>query len=252
MFLVISVFFLGSLSDSKPIGEIVYGYTSSDYFSIYGLSGEATLYFNQQKSFYKSNTVPIREEIIEEGMNITLKRGDKYGFPILTDFKNKEIISRIPFSDEKATLHETLPKMDWNLVNDTTKIIEGINCLFAHGVFESKDYHVWYTLDIPISTGPNKLGGLPGLILEAHNDENNEHYFVKSITLSEDIDFSMEFPAKADYLFNNLCEYLTEKKIDREKINKEYISKGEQPIDWGRFDIESNNIKMLEYEQNCQ
>lgn len=249
---ILSIFFDKEANDSKPIGKVVYDYTASDHFFRYGSSGEATLYFNQQKSFFKSNTLSKRDEIIEEGMNITLKRGDEYGFPILTDFKHKQRVSRIPFSEEKATLHQDLSIIEWNLISDTTKTIEGINCLFAEAYIKTKSYYVWYAPEIPVSAGPNHLWGLPGLILEAHDDLNNENYHVKSIVLSKDIDFTMEMTAKADYIFDSLCAYLTEKKAYRKKVNKEYLSKGEQPIDWEEFDMQSNNVDMIEYDENCK
>ena len=65
---------------------------------------------------------------------------------------------------------------NWKLkeVPDTT--ILGYSCQKATCTFGGRDYEAWYTLDIPISDGPYKFGGLPGLIVRIA-DVENEHIF---------------------------------------------------------------------------
>ena len=65
---------------------------------------------------------------------------------------------------------------EWQpLPGDT--IIEGYACQRAVTTLRGKTWQVWYTSDIPISDGPLKLYGLPGLILKA---EDTEHEFAFS------------------------------------------------------------------------
>ena len=71
---------------------------------------------------------------------------------------------------------EVMQMPEWEpLVGDT--IIEGYNCQPATTTFRGKTWRVWYTPDIPISDGPLKLYGLPGLILKA---EDTDHEFAFS------------------------------------------------------------------------
>ena len=59
----------------------------------------------------------------------------------------------------------------WNIINETQKIL-GHNCKKATCRFRGRDYIAWYATDIPISRGPYKFAGLPGLILKISDTEN--------------------------------------------------------------------------------
>lgn len=59
---------------------------------------------------------------------------------------------------------------NWQLV-DRDSVILDFHCQMAKCCFRGHNWIVWYTTDIPLATGPWKLGGLPGLILYA-SDEN--------------------------------------------------------------------------------
>ena len=60
---------------------------------------------------------------------------------------------------------ENVPKLDW-VLSDETRTVGGHQCRKAECDFRGRSYEVWYAPDIPISLGPWKLGGLPGLIME--------------------------------------------------------------------------------------
>jgi GLPGLI family protein len=65
-------------------------------------------------------------------------------------------------------VEEPLPAIDWTITADT-KEIGGMNCQKATGRFKGRDYEAWFTSQLPYSNGPWKLGGLPGLIVEAYD-----------------------------------------------------------------------------------
>ena len=60
----------------------------------------------------------------------------------------------------------TIP--EWTLCEDTTSIL-GMECKKATTNFRGRYWEVWYTEEIPISQGPWKLCGLPGMILKANS-----------------------------------------------------------------------------------
>ena len=64
---------------------------------------------------------------------------------------------------------ETLPAIDWELQDSVSKIC-GFQFRSARGTFRGRTYFVFYAEDIPVSAGPWKLRGLPGLILHADAD----------------------------------------------------------------------------------
>lgn len=68
-------------------------------------------------------------------------------------------------------------------IQDSTKQILGYNCQLASSTFRGRVYLAWFTMDIPISEGPWKLNGLPGLILEAY--DSADHYHFTAIGLSQ-------------------------------------------------------------------
>lgn len=65
---------------------------------------------------------------------------------------------------------EAIPIQNWEILKDTL-MINGYLCQKATCHFRGRTYTVWFTMDIPISNGPWKLGGLPGLILKVFDDD---------------------------------------------------------------------------------
>jgi GLPGLI family protein len=61
------------------------------------------------------------------------------------------------------------------------------DCRRATGKFRGREYEAWYTLDIPIPSGPFKLGGLPGLILEAASTDGKVKFLFSSLEISANI-----------------------------------------------------------------
>lgn len=78
---------------------------------------------------------------------------------------------RIPFNT--YIYEEEAPHLNWKLIPGDSTICE-YACKKATTHLHGRDYTVWYTPEIPISEGPWKLSGLPGLILKATDHLN--HY----------------------------------------------------------------------------
>lgn len=64
-------------------------------------------------------------------------------------------------------------KPQWALTSDTLTLL-GYRCTRATAQFKGRQWSAWYAPDIPVSEGPWKLCGLPGLILKAEDAEG--HY----------------------------------------------------------------------------
>ena len=77
--------------------------------------------------------------------------------------------------EDKVTYVDTLNGQAWTL-NDSTKEVLGYTCQQATCDFRGRRWTAWFAPDIPVSDGPWKLGGLPGLILEAY-DHGHQYTF---------------------------------------------------------------------------
>ena len=70
---------------------------------------------------------------------------------------------------------DTLYAQNW-VIQDSSKLILGHECQKAVCQYRGHCWTAWFAMDIPITDGPWKLCGLPGLILEA-TTEDNSHAF---------------------------------------------------------------------------
>ena len=70
---------------------------------------------------------------------------------------------------------ESTKMQQWTLLPGDTVIL-GYNCRRARMSYGGREWTAWYTEEIPVSSGPWKLCGLPGLILHAQ-DQSGTHTF---------------------------------------------------------------------------
>ena len=68
------------------------------------------------------------------------------------------------------------PLFKWQLIQEEDKNILGYSCKKATTSFAGRNYEAWYNPEIPISDGPYKFSGLPGLIVKL-NDTQQQHRF---------------------------------------------------------------------------
>lgn len=78
---------------------------------------------------------------------------------------------------EQYVVEEPIETIEWTLVEDSTKNVLGYDCVMATADYHGRSWAAWFTPEIPVSAGPWKLAGLPGLILEADAD-NGVYSFV--------------------------------------------------------------------------
>jgi GLPGLI family protein len=112
---------------------------------------------------------------------------------LFTVYKDAESSSLVfEFSDINQRMiyyADTLYPMDWKISQDK-KSIDGIDCFKATTIFKGREYIAWYAPSLPIENGPWKLGGLPGLILEAYDIDDDLHFVCTSIQPNSNSDFS--------------------------------------------------------------
>lgn len=73
-------------------------------------------------------------------------------------------------STDNLLYTEPLPEFSWELQPETREVI-GYLCRRATCTFRGRSYEAWYTEEIPLSLGPWKFRGLPGLILAVNDND---------------------------------------------------------------------------------
>ncbi len=116
---------------------------------------------------------PIGGEVI----NLTADQHD-----IFQGIPEGQMTCKDAVSSNKFYYVEPLPALDWNVLDSDT-IVCGYECQKARTTFRGRTWTVWFSVDLPYSFGPWKLGGLPGLILKAVDDKNQ--YFFEAIEIKK-------------------------------------------------------------------
>ena len=157
----------------------------------------SSLYYNKM-SLYVDSCMSTPEgaaqlkEIQDKGMRVEHPDGTvtmdgwKYrSIPMKTIYMyvDKDLSkNRITTYDRKAGelkyYEEPTSEINWMIIEDSTKNIQGFECIMAKTDYHGRNWTVWFTPEIPIQDGPWKLHGLPGIILEA--DGGNDFYIITS------------------------------------------------------------------------
>ncbi len=186
------LFFSNSFAQN---GIVNYGFIEALFTgNAVGEDCNAVLKFNKNNIAYVSNKTSLEKPedinvkktferpddsggVISMGMQVTPN-----GNQVLIDKKQNILLSNdnpIPMS--KFFLKEEIPTFDWKINNKETKKIGKFDCTKATTTFRGRNYTAWFAKTIPVPYGPWKLGGLPGLILEAYDTNKNVYWYFKSI-----------------------------------------------------------------------
>ena len=167
---------------------------------------EHVLAISENHSAYYSRNARLRSEmqdsLLRQGMNAIEVVGVLQSIPYgreLEVYKRVEGGQYLYYEKKSTQLYryeDKLPKIEWQ-IGEEVKDILGYHCQKAIGNIYGREWTVWFTMDIPVSDGPWLLCGLPGLILEAIDNENIFHF--TAIELSNDTSLSVE-PSDKKYI----------------------------------------------------
>ena len=122
--------------------------------------------------------------------------------------------------EDQVTYRDTLNAQQWTMTDSTREVL-GYTCQQATANFRGRRWTAWFATDIPVSDGPWKLGGLPGLILEAY-DEGQQHVFTAvglERVKDEPIIFNRSFVGNRKFEQTNRLEFLRSKKKSLMDLN---------------------------------
>lgn len=173
--------------DSKPIAqggmEFVYDYhfcadtidhySSDDEQMLLQVSPSGASKFSSLRNARIDSILPTmtQEQIVQNAEKLC-------NGPMMNIFKNYpegNLTHTEKIAQDWFRYEEEMPQIEWEL-GDSVKTILGYECHEANAHFRGREWHVFYTEEIPVSDGPWKLHGLPGLIMSA-TDRNGDYRF---------------------------------------------------------------------------
>jgi GLPGLI family protein len=205
---------------------------------------EEMLRKQQQKTyileFKGTESLYIEQKKLEEestgGFHITIidGSGDLY-----KSIKEKHFMQTDESLGKRFLIDDKLKPIDWELV-DSSKMIQNYLCYKAKYMKIEKDFdttiktlvEVWYAPDIPISNGPDKLWGLPGLILELHQGKYS--IICQKIELNLNEEIQIKKPKKGKKI----------KQDEFDRITDEHLKKQMEMYEGGRQKGGGNTIQI--------
>lgn len=112
---------------------------------------------------------------------------------------------------EYKVFTDSLHSMFWRITAEK-KDIDSFQCIKATAFWRGRYYTAWFTEKIPVSNGPWKFGGLPGLIVEIYDSDFISYWKLKSVRQSE----HFIFPATPNYNDGTFADFKVE-------FNKKYL-----------------------------
>ena len=132
--------------------------------------------------------------------------------------KYKKLMSIEGTMSARYLVLDTMTAISWRLSKNTKKI-HNIECFSAQAEYRGRVWTAWYAPSIPISSGPWKLYGLPGMILEAEDRSGFMKFECTKIII----------PKPADIKNSGKEELLVDKKT--KKISyKEYVKELQESL----------------------
>lgn len=113
-----------------------------------------------------------------------------------------ELTVRTGMVREEFEYTEPVPQMTWQFLNIPPKTVCGYQCMAAGTTFRGRQYTVWFAPEIPISAGPWKFSGLPGLILAV--EESSGIFSWEAVGISSDTGDIHLFDPKYDCITNHV------------------------------------------------
>lgn len=128
----------------------------------------------------------------DDGLSYTIKYTDLDRF-IEMDFKNAKIYSKETHRGNVYFVKDSILKFNWNINYEDEKKIGTLICRKATTQYRGRDYIAWYSLEIPLTYGPYKFHGLPGLITSISDSSKTFTWTIVSYKLkSEKPDFKYD------------------------------------------------------------
>ncbi len=183
---------------------------------------ENSLFFSYKGELDNINSFLNNEEKIKSSQIIKNQFNDKY-FQVKDNSFTRDILFTIDYYQD----------FNWEISKDKEIELLGYKCKKATGKFRGREYTAWFTTDLPISIGPLKFRGLPGIILKISDKDN--------IFIFEASKIVINFPQKFS-IYSKLSFQFPPERNDNISY-KDYIEKQNNHIKDMKAKIDANRPK---------
>lgn len=141
-------------------------------------TSEMLLYFTPKESLYQNAPEDEQgDDVVEAGdgnvqVRMVIMRPSEN--KLYKDLAKAQKVQKEEFFGKLFLISGDLEKFPWRLTGEQKKILD-FNCQQAVFSDEERNVEVWFTPEIPVSSGPGEYGQLPGMILEVSIDDGQRH-----------------------------------------------------------------------------
>ncbi len=174
-----------------------------------------TLLFNETASLYKDMEEGDDEEVLEGGseegnvqFKMVMMRPDNQ---LYKDLEKGEQVELRDLFGKKFLISGAASTFAWKLTGEQTTIQDHL-CQQAIYKDSSRTVEAWFSPQIPVSTGPDSYGQLPGLILEVNINEGERVVTATKISLEALPEDAIKAPKKGKSVSNEEFEKILKEK----------------------------------------
>lgn len=199
------------------------------------------LNFNNFESVYQEEEKLETPKPGSNGMKVQIGFSGGIKSKLYKNFKTKTYTTDRDIFGKEFLVTDSLEQFKWEMINEQKKIgnyncykalikipvteeelkkfeeqkkkqEEGKTSFFTMSEPKEQIIEAWYTLDIPVSNGPEEYWGLPGLILELH--DGNTTYLCSKIVLNPEEKIEIKAPNNGKKVNQKEFDKIQEKKLE--------------------------------------
>ena len=157
-------------------------------------------YYSKKTDIYeKVNSDPEAKAAHDKEWETALKKAKENGglmekVPLA---RESPLVIYNNYPEAKRTIHDAaffdyyiyeddLEPQQWTMVPDSVKTILDYSCRKAVCTYRGRTYEAWYCPDIPVSLGPWKFSGLPGLIMSVRDIKGHYTFDISGLEKSNE------------------------------------------------------------------
>ena len=201
------------------------------------------LSFNTVESIYSEEEKLDAPKPSSNGVSVSFSGGGRDS-KYYKNFKTKQYTTDLDIFGKEFLVVDSLPKFNWVMTGDEKKIgnyicskaqiiipvteedlkeyeeykkkaESGKTSFFTPSEPKERIIEAWYTMEIPVSNGPAKYWGLPGLILELHEGETT--FLCSKIVLNPQEKIEIKAPKNGKKVTQKEFDDIQEKKLNSMK-----------------------------------
>ena len=179
-------------------------------------STKKQLIFAKEVTLYSNKKIDKKDNDSETQIMFMTSDSDNKTY---INLQNKEVIEQRDFMGKGFLINGSLEKLNWKITGET-KIILNYPCIKALLNDSNKTIEAWFTVEIPLSIGPENYGQLPGMILELTSKETRKTIKAIDFKYTEVNIDSIKIPSEGKKVTKEEYNKIVDKKI--KEMQQEY------------------------------